>query len=240
LETPYEVRSLVVLLVLGLLVLAVPRPEIEAPAAVTVLVTSGAGVLGAPDLAWSLAVHLTVAGGLVTVLALVHRDHRPLAWLGGLLLAGATWVRLYDVGVHAPEAYTLPTAIVLLLVGLRRMNHEPEASTVSALLPGLTLATLPTLLWALADPLSARAVVMGVVSLVLLVGGASFRWSAPVLVGWLGGAALVLRELAPYGAQAPQWILIGAAGTVLISAGVTWEARVRDLRRAAAYMARLR
>jgi hypothetical protein len=35
-------------------------------------------------------------------------------------------------------------------------------------------------------------------------------------------------------------MLIGAAGAVLIGAGVTWEARVRDLRRAAAYVARLR
>jgi cell division protein FtsW (lipid II flippase) len=171
---------------------------------------------------------------------LLHRDHRPLAWPGGLLLAAATWVRLVDLGVHAPEAYTLPTAVVLLLVGLRRMNHDAQASTVSALLPGLTLATLPTLLWALVDPLSARAVVAGSVCLVLLVGGASFRWTAPVLVGWLGGGALVLRELAPYAVQAPQWMLIGAAGAVLIGAGVTWEARVRDLRRAATYMARLR
>ena len=71
-----------------------------------------------------LAVHLTVAGALVTVTALVHRDHRPLAWLGGLLLASATWVRLYDVGVQAPEAYTLPTAVALLLVGLHRLRRD--------------------------------------------------------------------------------------------------------------------
>ena len=142
--------------------------------------------------------------------------------------------------MHAPEPYTLPTAVVLLLVGLGWMNRDPGASTTAALLPGLTLATLPTLLWALADPLSARAVVIGAVCLVLLIGGASYRWTAPVLVGWLGGAALVLRELAPYAVVTPQWILVGTAGAVLIGAGVTWEARVRDLRRATAYLARLR
>ncbi len=240
LGTPDDVRSLVVLVALGLLALAVPRPELEVPAAATVLVASSAGVLAAADVSVSLAVHLTVAGGLVTATSLAHRDHRPLAWLGGLLLATATWVRLFDLGVHAPEAYTLPTAVVLLLAGLAWMNRDAEASTVAALLPGLTLATLPTLLWALADPLSTRAVVMGGVCLVLLLGGASFRWTAPVLVGFLGGAALVVRELAPYAAQAPQWMVIGAAGAVLIGAGVTWEARVRDLRRGAAYLARLR
>jgi cell division protein FtsW (lipid II flippase) len=197
-------------------------------------------VAAAPDPSVSAAVHLTVAGALVTVASLVHRDHRHVAWVGGLLLAGATWVRLNDLGVHAPEPYTLPTAIVLILVGLRWMNRDVEASTTAALLPGLTLATLPTLLWALADPLSPRAVVMGAVFLALLLGGASMRWTAPVLVGWLGAGLLLLRELAPYAVQTPQWMLIGAAGTVLIGAGVTWEARVRDLRRATAYMARLR
>ena len=61
-----------------------------------------------------------------------------------------------------------------------------------------------------------------------------------MLVGWLGGAALVLRELAPYAERTPQWVLIGAAGVVLIASGITWEARVRDLRQAAAYLGRLR
>ena len=50
----------------------------------------------------------------------------------------------------------------------------------------------------------------------------------------------MLRELAPYAAQTPQWVLIGAAGTVLIGVGITWEARLRDLRQAAGYLGRLR
>ena len=51
---------------------------------------------------------------------------------------------------------------------------------------------------------------------------------------------MVLRELTPYAAQTPQWLLIGAAGTVLITSGITWEARLRYLRRAAGYLSRLR
>ena len=53
----------------------------------------------------------------------------------------------------------------------------------------------------------------------LLLGGSALRWTAPVLVGWVGGAALVLRELAPYAEQTPQWVLIGAAGIVLLGVG---------------------
>jgi hypothetical protein len=240
LDVPYDRCSLVTLLVLGLLALAVPRFEVELVAALAVLVGAATGIPFAADLSVSVAVHLTLAGALVTASSLLHRDHRPLAWPGGLLLASATWVRLYDVGVQAPEAYTLPSALVLLLVGLHWLRRDPEAGTVPALLAGLSLATVPTLLWALVDPLSPRAVVIGLVFLVLLVGGSALRWTAPVLVGWLGGAALVLRELAPYAEQTPQWVIIGGAGVVLVASGITWEARVRDLRQAAGYLGRLR
>jgi hypothetical protein len=236
----YDVCSLVTLLVLGLVALAMPRLELEVASATTVLGAATAGVSAAPDASVSLAVHLTLAGALVTTTSLLHRDHRPLAWLGGLLLAAATWVRLYDVGVTAPEAYTLPTALALTLVGMHRLGRDAGADTVAALLPGLGLATVPSLLWVLADPLSPRAVLLGTACLGLLLAGSALRWTAPVLVGWLVGAALVLRELAPYAAHTPQWVVIGAAGGVLIGAGVTWETRVRDLRRTAAYLGRLR
>ncbi len=234
-------RSLATLVVLGALAVLLPRLEVELVSAAAVVLAAGAaGVPVANDPSVSVAVHLTLAGAFVTASSLLHRTRRPLGWLGGLLLAGATWIRLYDIGVRAPEAYTLPIATALLVVGVSRLRRDPDADTVTALLPGLALATVPTLLWALVDPLSLRASLLGLACLVLLLGGTATRWTAPVLVGWLVGGALVLRELAPYAAQTPQWLLIAAAGTVLVGAGITWEARVRDLRQAAAYLGRLR
>ena len=50
----------------------------------------------------------------------------------------------------------------------------------------------------------------------------------------------VLRELAPYAQQTPQWVVIGLAGTVLTVVGVTWERRLRELHQAATYLERLR
>ncbi|MCW2794476.1 MAG: hypothetical protein JWO76_3574, partial [Nocardioides sp.] len=168
-------------------------------------------------------------------------SRRQLGWLGGLLLAAATWVRLADLGVTAPEAYTLPTAVALLLVGLRRLHVDPTASTRLALVPGLALATTPSLLWVLADDLvSTRAVILGAACLALLLAGAQLRWSAPLVVGAAVGGLLVLAELAPYVLVTPQWILIGGAGTVLTFVGVTWERRLRDLRLGMAYVDRLR
>ena len=193
------------------------------------------------DPSTSLAIHLTLAGVLVTGSALVHPSRRPLAWLGGLLLAAATWVRFADLGVDAPEAYTLPSAVALVLVGLRRLYVDREADTSTALAPGLVLATTPSLLWLMVtDPVSWRAVLLGLGCLALVLVGVRLRWNAPLLIGSIVGGLLVLRELAPYASATPQWVLIGLAGTALTVVGITWESRMRDLRQAASYLGRLR
>ncbi|GAA1162607.1 SCO7613 C-terminal domain-containing membrane protein [Nocardioides aquiterrae] len=231
-----SLRGVPVLVLVGLLAIARPRPEIEASAAVAALAAASAAVDGHP----SLAVHLTVAGALVSVSALVHPGRRPLGWLGGALLVAATWVRLWDVGVTAPEPYTLPTAVALVLVGLVHLRRHPGSPTGPALGPGILLATVPSLLWVLDDPLGPRAVLLGLGCLALVVAGAQLRWNAPLLVGAAVGATVVLRELAPYAAEVPQWALIGSAGTLLTVVGVTWERRLRDLRAAGSYLGRLR
>lgn len=230
-----------VLVVVGALAVAMPRPELEVTAALAGTVAAAVAVPLADDVARSLALHLTLGGALVVAHALVHPSRRPVAWVGTTLLVLATWVRLADLGVHAPEPYTLPTALLLVAVGLRRLRHDPRASSALTLLPGLSLATVPSLLQVLAtDPVSARAAALGLTCLLLAVGGATLRWSAPLLVGSAVGTVLVLAELAPYAAQTPQWVVIGLAGTTLVTVGVTWERRVVELQRAAHYVGRLR
>ena len=198
-----------------------------------------ASLLVSSDQLTDLAVDLTVAGVLVTLSSLVHSERRVLAWPGGALLAAATWVRLADLGVEAPEAYTLPSAVVLILVGLHRLRHTPGASS-AALLPGLTLATVPSLLWVLADPAGLRAVLLGVACLALVLGGAQLRWTAPLAVGGLVGGLLVIREVAPYATGFPAVGDDRPGRHVLTVVGVTWENRLLELRRATTYLGQLR
>ena len=239
LDLDVAARGLPVLVAVGLVALALPRPEAESAAGLAALVGGLAAIDAAADQPTALALHLTVAGALVTATSLLHEHRRYAAVLGGLLLAAATWVRLADLGVSAPEAYTLPTATVLVLLGLRRLHLVPESPT-SVLLPGLLLATVPSLLWAFTDPVSLRAALLGVGCLALAVAGAWLRWNVPLLVGASVGGLLVLRELAPYAAQTPQWVLIGLAGALLTVVGVTWESRLAELRQAAGFVERLR
>ncbi|MDO9456148.1 SCO7613 C-terminal domain-containing membrane protein, partial [Nocardioides sp.] len=234
-------RAVPVLVVLAAVVVGHPRAELEVTASIAAGVAALTAIPLARDETVSLALHLTLAGALVVVHSLVHPSRRPAAWAGTALLVLATWVRLYDLGVQAPEPYTMPTALLLLGFGLHRMRRDASSSTALALLPGLALATVPTFLHVLAtDPVSLRAALLGAGCLVLAVGGAQLRWSAPLLVGATVGGLLALLELAPYAVETPQWVVIGIAGTTLVVVGITWERRVVELQRAASYVGRLR
>ncbi len=219
--------------VLGLLTLARPVPAYELAAAAGALV---AIVAVESDLTW-LAVYLTLAGALVSASALLHR--RPgLGWIGSGLLFLATWVRLLDLEVSTVEAYTLPLALALVAFGLHRM-HRDDTGTLPALSPGLALAVVPSLLQALGEPASARALLVGLACAVFMIGGAALRWSSPLLIGAGAGLLLVLRE-ATYAQVLPQWVFLGLIGMVLTICGVTWEQRLQELRVAARYVRHLR
>jgi hypothetical protein len=62
-----------------------------------------------------------------------------------------------------------------------------------------------------------------------------------VVFGAVAGGLLALRLAAPYvGDAVPRWVLIGAAGALLIATGVTWERRLQEARQLRAYVHGLR
>lgn len=185
-------------------------------------------------------VTLTVAGASFVAVSLLSHDRRLAGVAGGLLLASASWVRLAVVGVTAVEAYTLPTALVLLVLGVVRMHRTPGASSITSLGPGLSLALLPSLWVALPDPTSLRALLLGIAAVLILLGGAVMRWVAPLAFG--GGVILLLAivNLAPYVDAVPRWVVFGLLGAALLFLGITWERRLRDARTLIAAAERLR
>ncbi|GAA3834989.1 hypothetical protein GCM10022242_39990 [Nocardioides panacisoli] len=233
-------RAVPVLASVGVLAIARARVEIEVPAALAGTLCAVPAIAEAADPAGSLALHLTVAGFLVAATALVNDHRRDAAWAGGALLFLASWVRLADLGVHAPEPYTLPLAAALLGIGVWRLRESPEATTAATLTPGLLLATVPSLLWMLDEPTSLRALLLGLGAVAMAVTGSALRWSAPLVVGACVGAAIVLRELGPYAGDAPAWAWMGLGGALLVVVGVTWERRLLEVRHAVGLLGRLR
>lgn len=232
-------RGVPILIALG--AFAVPRPAVgrEVPAAVAGAVALMASVTTTTgiDQTW-LAIQLTVAGVAVTLSALVNADRRRLAWAGTGLFALAQWVRLEQLGVETVEAYTLPLALVLLAVGTVRLLRG-DVSSSRALGAGLGLALVPSLLQVLVEPVSLRALLLGLACLVLVLAGVAQRWSAPLVSGAVVGTLVVLREAA-HAQVLPQWVVIGLVGTALTVVGVTWEQRLAELRVAGGYLRGLR
>ncbi|MCR1785969.1 hypothetical protein KVF89_25775 [Nocardioides carbamazepini] len=232
--------SIPVLLVVGVLALALPRIDVEASATVVALLALPVSLSTTTDVGGYAALWLTVGGFLLCGTALLHESRRGCAFAGAGLLLLASWVRLADLDVAEPEPYTLPLSAALLAFGLWRLRRSAAVGTVEALLPGLLLATVPSLIWVLGDPVSLRALALGGACLALTVAGAAMRWSAPLVVGAGVGAAVVLRELGPYAGEFPKWVWIGLAGALLTVVGITWERRLLDVRKAAGLLGRLR
>ncbi|MET9837804.1 hypothetical protein ABZZ01_08415 [Streptomyces virginiae] len=182
--------------------------------------------------------------GVVCAGAAVRPERRVLGWAAGALFVAATWVRLAEAGVTAPEAYTLPVTVPALAVGFLRRRRDARASSWAAYGPGLAATLLPSLLAAWADADWVRPLVLGVAALAVTLAGARWRLQAPLLLGGAVLAAVAVHELAPYVVQVagalPRWVLPALAGVLLLAVGATYEKRLRDARRLRAVIGRLR
>src|SRR3546814_10997726 len=85
----------------------------------------------------------------------------------------------------------------------------------------------------MADPVSLRALVLGLACALVVLVGALQRWSAPMLIGGAVGVALVLREVG-HADVLPPWLVIGLIGVVLTALGVTWDRILARLKAAPA------
>lgn len=195
----------------------------------------------------TLALVLTLLGTALALVAVLRQDRVHVGWLGSAVLSAGTLVRLDTVGPSAigVEVYTLPAAALLLGAGVRQLLREPRTSTWRVLGSGLTLALGPSVLLALPDPSSLRALLVGAGAAVALSMGMERRWQAPFLMGAAVLTLLALRFLGPLALDVlanplGAWMLFGSAGVACLAAGILWEQSLRNLRVASRYLADLR
>jgi hypothetical protein len=174
---------------------------------------------------------LLAAGAACALVAVKHRVHSV---AGAVLLIAGSWARLADAHVHLVEPYTLPAAVILLVLGFRRGLRDREARSWSRYGPGLALGLTPSLVQALSGAGLIRPALLGLAALIVVLVGARHRLQAPLA---LGGAVLLLDAVAqsfPYLADAynaiPRWVLVALAGALLLGVGATYERRIRGLR----------
>ena len=205
--------------------------------AITAIV--GIGTATADATSSLLSVTLVVTGA--TWLTLAWRRGQ-LGWtlLGVASLTAAWWLRLAVLGVHEPEAYTLPVAVLLLGVGLVYLRRQPDASSWVIVGPALLVGLVPSTALALFDlhPLRPALVILG--SGLATVVGLRLRWQAIIAPVASCLCAVVLAQLEPYAVGAPRWLTLAIVGVLLIATGARYERRLKDARSVRAWLVGLR
>jgi hypothetical protein len=180
-----------------------------------------------------------LAAGCAAALVALRRDRHQVGWLAGLLLTASSWVRLAMADVNVPEAYTTGPAVALLVVGLVARHRNRALTSWEAYGAALTVGLLPSLAATFDDPGLLRPLLLGGGALVVVLAGVRSKLAAPLAIGGAVLAVDALVQLAPYADAIPRWVSIGGTGLVLLVLGVTFERRLRDLRRVTAKLADL-
>ncbi len=167
----------------------------------------------------------------------MRHDRRQPVW--ALLAAFETgWcAALAAAGVGSPEPYVVPAALIALAPALRRTGREGAGPRPGSWLtwgPSLAVALVPSLIACWLSPGWVRPVALAGCAAAVAVAGGRARLRAPLLAGAAVAVIAAVRELAPVTAGLagllPAWIPVAAIGAVLLWAGATYEARLRNLR----------
>lgn len=179
------------------------------------------------------------AAGAVLVGYATSPGRFGVAYLGAVANAMGGWVLTAEAAVETVEAYSLPLAAMLAVLGFLHWRRVPALPTTVTTGPALGVLLGPSLLVAVldGDPLRLALVTAGGVAALLV--GYARRWQAPVAVGALVVGAIGVTQGGPYVAQIPGWVTLGLGGTLLLVAGVRWEAAVKAGRRGSAWFGSL-
>ncbi len=215
--------------------LPAPAGVVEAGAAVAVLV----GLVSAGDGGQAAALW-TGVGVAACAVAATTAARRWYVVPGIAALVVAYVLLIVESGFSFVEAYTLPIGVALLAAGTWWMRTRPQLNSWAALGTGLSVALLPSVPQALAEPTGLRALLLGGAAVVILAIGVKLDWQSPFIFGSVIAALVLLFNIGPYANAAPRVAVIAGVSVVLVAVGITWEDRVRDGRRVMAFVKAMR
>ena len=142
------------------------------------------------------------------------------------------------------EAYTIPAGVIATAFGRQAARRQPNLSSWLAYGPGLAVLLLPSLTVAWQDQSWIRPTLLGIGAAAVTLAGARWRLQAPLLTGAIVAVLDAGRQLAPeirsLTEALPGWVPIAIIGAILLWAGATYEARLRNLTKLRRTMATLR
>jgi hypothetical protein len=186
---------------------------------------------------------LAIAG--LTCLAVALRpDRHRIVW-PGLILCEVAWCSwLATAGVGVLEPYTVPAAVIALALGWDVARRNPAVGSWLSYGIGLSWLLLPSLILVWHGLGWIRPLLLGAAACAVTLLGAWRKLQAPLL---LGAAVAMLdagHELAPavrsLVRELPGWVPIAVIGAILLWAGATYEARLRNLGRLRRSLAAMR
>ncbi|MGH3427012.1 MAG: SCO7613 C-terminal domain-containing membrane protein, partial [Mycobacteriales bacterium] len=181
------------------------------------------------------ALLITTFCALLAAMSL-RESRRPAVWwaLGLSVIAVALWLRAAHV--ETVEGYTIPIAMVLLIVGVIAYQRRPSQTSWVTFWPALLIGVTPSLglvLFAKADPL--RALLLGTAALGIMTIGTFTGRQAPFVLGAVAVAVVAVRMVTPLlprlSADLPVWVPLAGAGVLLVIVGASYERGRRDMRR---------
>lgn len=181
------------------------------------------------------AIVATVLTAALAALALRESRRNAVWWaLGAAVVSVALWLRVAQL--TTVEAYTLPLAVTLLLIGLLAHNRKPGRPSWATFGPALLLGIIPTLIMVLfGRPDALRALLLGFAAVAITTIGAFTGRQAPFVLGAITVGAVAIRVGTPplpeLTAQLPTWVPLAASGALLLVIGASYERGRRDMRR---------
>ena len=191
-------------------------------------------VLGVPLAATGGARWLGVAFAVLAVASAVvavwRADRRWLQWVAAVSSSAASWSIFADAGVETVEVYTAPPALLLVGLAAARLRARPDVSSWPLLGSGLGLLTVPTVVQLTDDPGDLpRLAVAVTLGAALVVAGRVWALQSPLVVGVTVCGVAALTQHAVVTQALPRWVLLAAAGVLLLWLSISYEAQRRRL-----------
>ena len=205
--------------------------------------TAALAVLLAQLMALMVTATHTATGVVLTIAAapLIAYGMNPARRIGllvaGLLLIIANTAFVVASGATTVEWFTVPPAVVMLAIGVLAWRNE---SSWVYLGPGLLIGLVPSALLADSNDNWIRVTLVVAAALAVILVGVYRGLQAPFVIGAAVLAKIGVWQFLEVAPLIPRWITLGAAGTILLTVGATYERRLTQAKQAARWVTALR